>query len=120
MIKRLLFTLALALGVGLAIASPAQAKTAGHCYGQSICFYDTYFVNYPFHDRDIFDAQVGPAYGIGQGTSYIINTTIYRWNIFHFSDCTGDVGIIYPNSYGSMNPLWTNNIKCYRLTHLTY
>ena len=114
----LLFAAALILG----FVSPAQAakRTAGHCFSNSICFYDTYFTSYPFHDREIFDAQVGPAYGIGQGTSYIINTSIYRWNIFHFSDCTGDVGIVYPNSYGSMNPLWTNNIKCYRLTHLTY
>lgn len=125
MIKRLsalLAFLALALGMGLAVAGPAQA--APGCPTGAICFHDTATVN-PNEWRDGVDTSYLECHpfpaSTNNTTSYVTNNTGRTWYVFLNGNCTGSyaagtLGKIYAHTAGAMNSTWNNTMSSYRST----
>jgi hypothetical protein len=105
MIKRLLIGAGI-VAAPLAIAAPAQATTP--CVN-GICFATTNdglpFMGYPASTprntcKSVVDDQ----------TTWINNTSGYRWLVFTSTNCTGPAGTIYPHSEGAMSGIWYRSI----------
>lgn len=105
-----------ALGLGSAIASPAQA--AGPCPNYGICFFDTGVSGLYLEYRDYGDDNPGECHPMPAAadnkTSYIDNKSSVQWRTYKNRDCTGTTGLIYARSSGTMDSAHNNNISAYK------
>lgn len=113
MIKRFLSTIAvMALGIGAAAAAGSPALAAGPCYADSICFYNYSTDTNPFWNCDDADCGAYECRAVpSPNTSYIKNTSKYRFYVYRTSNCGYDAGTIYPKSQGAMTGVWNNSIR---------
>jgi hypothetical protein len=103
--------IALTLGLGLAVASPAYAVSG------SIYFYNNASPTDLLEQDAASIRSQSICYQLSSyaknKTSYIRNTSPSYWYVFNNSSCSSTPGTIYPNSEGAMNTEWNNDIESY-------
>lgn len=105
-------SLAVLAGIGVVQVQTASASGVP-CDGR-ICVFDTtnvYGLGYMIPTGSGYFTLYRNA--MDNRTSYIINNTGYRYEVFTDSYCRSEMsGVIYPHSKGSMNSTWDNDISC--------